>query len=1711
MKRKILWKSLFMFLGLMLLAVGCFEKPVEEAVTLSPPTNLQVVQKDETFIQFSWRGVSGAEGYKIYKSSTSYGTFVQIGNSPVVVYRDEELNPGTTYYYRVKAYKGTVESQFSQVLQATTSEKPKIINITPAKDSTGVSINTKVVITFDKDMDSGTLTSNNVYLMKSVGLETITSAITYNNKILTLTPSSPLNYNTEYTILISYKVKDINGNGVESTLSSFTTEQETVVNTAPTAPTNPTPANNAIDITTNSAITWQASTDSDGDAITYDIYLDETTSPAIKVASDLSVVTYSPTLGVGKTYYWKVVAKDGKGGETSSEIWKFTTISQTVTYNVGDKVWEFNSGTAMYSSPATGNNGVIYIGSNDDNLYAINQDGTEKWECKLDYDAGTPAVGSDGTIYGGSKKETLYAIDPTDGTKKWSFTEGGGFINSAPAIGKDGTIYFGTSGNILYAINPNGTKKWSFTVDNNIQISPVIAYDGTIYVGSSSGTIYAVDSDGTKKWEFTENGSSVNGLAIGTDGIVYVIAIKNIYAINPDGTKKWEYEISSSTTTPTQLVIGSDDTLYFGAQILESDWVNKIFAVDKNGSKLWEKTIDEDIQNGPALGDNGNIYYITYGKLEVFDTNGTKKWEFDAEDGMYGNDSSPLILNNRVYFGTSKGKLCAIYDNVGGVADSPWPMVGHDTYHTGVTHLETITPSNTPPTAPTNPTPINNAVDVSTAIVLEWDRSSDSDGDTVTYDVYLDETTNPITKVAKDLSTYYLGISLDNGKTYYWKVVAKDGKGGETSSEIWKFTTINSTISKVETPTASQTGGEVAVGTKVSLSCSTTGTAIYYTLDGTDPTKSDTEYIGEITIDSDITIKAFATKDGMTDSDILTVSYTVTAATSDGDSFADAIPLNVEETIANYLGAESDGVTDSKDWYKVTLSSPGALTITVTGTTRIDVYDSNNTYQGGVSEAENPTYTNNFTAGTYYFQLSSSQVGAYEISATFVAGGTFANEEDPTGDYDSSSNTSRNDTFETAYGLGLGTENSKKGYLKYRNDKWKEDTSDWYKVTLSSPGALTITVTGTTRIDIYDSNDTYQGGVSEAANPTYTNNFTAGTYYFQLSSSQVGAYEIGATFVAGGTFVNEEDPTGDYDSSSNTSRNDTFETAYGLGLGTENSKKGYLEYRNDKWKEDTSDWYKVTLSSPGALTITVTGTTRIDIYDSNDTYQGGVSEAANPTYTNNFTTGTYYFQLSSSQVGVYEIGATFVAGGTFANEEDPTGDYDSSSNTSRNDTFETAYGLGLGIENSKKGYLEYRNDKWKEDTSDWYKVTLSSPGELTITVTGTTRIDVYDSNDTYQGGVSEAANPTYTENLTAGTYYFQLSSSQVGAYEISAELPIFKAVNDPTTLNSNMESIGLSSDGLDTYMFFRNSDLEYNVPNVYVTKKSGDSDWTLLGTNPVGTAYTGTYSSLEMTVYNNIPYIAYSDDEYGQKCSVKKYDNGSWSYVGTAGFAEAADSAYRGMVIDSNDKIYVTVDLSSGLTVYEYDGSSWTKGDYLSTEATSSTKLKLVNNIPYIIYEDNAAYGSTTQKIVIKKRGTAGWENVMEITGTGDIRNNYLDFVVLNDDIYISYYSKDDDKLYIKKYSSGNLSDITGNLTAYQYAQGIGMAIYENTVFLALSESATSGKSLAFYKYVNDTWTKVGDSFNENSTIYNIKLKSNENSMECSLVTSDKNIKVYKY
>ena len=315
--------------------------------------------------------------------------------------------------------------------------------------------------------------------------------------------------------------------------------------------------------------------------------------------------------------------------------------------------WEFLAGSPVHSSPAIGADGTIYVGSDDGKLYAVNPNGSKRWEF-LTTGSGvssSPAIGADGTIYVGSLDGELYAVNP-NGSKRWEFLTGGR-VYSSPAIGLDGTIYVGSWDRKLYAVNPDGSKKWEFFAGSEVDSSPAIGVDGTIYVGSFGGKLYAVNPNGSKKWKSPHRVSCASSSpAIGADGTVYVGSSDGkLYAVNPNGSKRWEFLTGGYVNSSPAIDAGG--TVYVGS------WDDKLYAVNPNGSKRWEFLTGDRVDSSPAIGADGTIYVGSHGgQLYAVNPNGSKKWEFLT--GAQVSSSPAIGADGTIFFGSEDSNLYAI-------------------------------------------------------------------------------------------------------------------------------------------------------------------------------------------------------------------------------------------------------------------------------------------------------------------------------------------------------------------------------------------------------------------------------------------------------------------------------------------------------------------------------------------------------------------------------------------------------------------------------------------------------------------------------------------------------------------------------------------------------------------------------------------------------------------------------------------------------------------------------------------------------------------------------------------------------------------------------------------------------------------------------------------------------------------------------------------
>ena len=292
-----------------------------------------------------------------------------------------------------------------------------------------------------------------------------------------------------------------------------------------------------------------------------------------------------------------------------------------------------------------------------------------------------------------------------------------------------GYLAAGSLDNKVYLFDKNGsTPLWSYSSGSYVR-SVAISADGE-YIAASSldGKVYLFDRDsGTPLWSYSTE-DQTRSVAISADG-------KNLGASDFAGKVYYFTDIVNFAPT-IELTSPSDDaTLTTTSTLLTWD------GEDANGDELtYEVYLDWSSEPASLLGSGLQVENLDAPGLN----DGTYYWKVVASDGEKETVS--------------------------------------DIWNFTVKLPEGFRPPTIELTLPANAGTVT-----TTSTTLTWE-GNDADGDPLTYDVYLDNTTGPTTKVASGISTdTYTVTGLTRGTTYYWKVVVNDTKY-DVNSAIWTFT-----------------------------------------------------------------------------------------------------------------------------------------------------------------------------------------------------------------------------------------------------------------------------------------------------------------------------------------------------------------------------------------------------------------------------------------------------------------------------------------------------------------------------------------------------------------------------------------------------------------------------------------------------------------------------------------------------------------------------------------------------------------------------------------------------------------------------------------------------------------------------------------------------------------------------------------------------------
>lgn len=341
--------------------------------------------------------------------------------------------------------------------------------------------------------------------------------------------------------------------------------------------------------------------------------------------------------------------------------------------------WTFQTEGEVWSSP-TVVDGVVYFGSDDSKLYALDAvSGEKQWEFSAgDMIRSHPAI-VDGVVYFSSDDGYLYAVDAESGAEVWKADIGVEFVGklrernllrsqwdylqSSPTVA-DGVVYVGSIYLRLYAIDANsGQQLWEAKMGSPVRSSPAVA-SGLVVVGSGDGKVYAFDTaTGAEKWAFTTGAEVIPSPTI-VDGVVYIGSRSTfLYALDLEsGEEIWRFSYGISWVESTAAYV--DNVLYVGS----SD-ATRLYAINtENGEKIWEFPTQGYAWCSPAMVD-GVVYigsiHLTGGLFYAVDAaTGTEIWSMDPGKALVYNYSgvvsSPAVSKGLVYFGSLDGKLYAV-------------------------------------------------------------------------------------------------------------------------------------------------------------------------------------------------------------------------------------------------------------------------------------------------------------------------------------------------------------------------------------------------------------------------------------------------------------------------------------------------------------------------------------------------------------------------------------------------------------------------------------------------------------------------------------------------------------------------------------------------------------------------------------------------------------------------------------------------------------------------------------------------------------------------------------------------------------------------------------------------------------------------------------------------------------------------------------------
>jgi outer membrane protein assembly factor BamB/beta-lactamase superfamily II metal-dependent hydrolase len=338
--------------------------------------------------------------------------------------------------------------------------------------------------------------------------------------------------------------------------------------------------------------------------------------------------------------------------------------------------WSYLTGDNVDSSPAMDDDLDVYVGSDDNNVYAIASNGAIKWSYLTEGKVfSSPALSS---VVVGSQDNTIYAIN-SDGSLYWSYlTEDD--VDSSPGIDSDGTIYVGSDDNNIYVLNSNGTLLWSYLQGGDEVSSPAVGASGEVYIGAFDNRLYAYTSVGALYWSYLTGDDVFSSPAI--DDVYVGSKDNNLYSFSNAGAFEWSYLTGDDLESSP--AIGASCEVYIGGND------SNIYAISSAGALLWSYLQGGAEPSSPAVDGAGRVYIGSLdGALYAYTSAGSLAWTFQTGnqtgEGLFSSPSIDCLAigsrDNNIYVLVDPTPIPTVTPTI---TPTPcvWVMFGYYARHT---------------------------------------------------------------------------------------------------------------------------------------------------------------------------------------------------------------------------------------------------------------------------------------------------------------------------------------------------------------------------------------------------------------------------------------------------------------------------------------------------------------------------------------------------------------------------------------------------------------------------------------------------------------------------------------------------------------------------------------------------------------------------------------------------------------------------------------------------------------------------------------------------------------------------------------------------------------------------------------------------------------------------------------------------------------------